>query len=549
MNRSVGTAGTTETKFASAFESSAAVRFLRASNARWMAEFFDQTFRGSHSPVPHSRAVDELSRFLRSISLTDMAGGACHTPRTRGPTPDQPAGETFPEDIAPSRAPEMAHQAADTRKTAERYLQKWSSREVGWLRRFIDSSGDEPLYELTPAIERALLFLEELTVRRSAGTTASRLAEIIRLLRGAAGATEAEVPEEIRRLEAERDAIQARIDALRNGRSRDTDLQVQMAVERVQLALDRLGELRSEFRTVEERFRQISRQLQARILAGDASRGELLQQALDEEQLLDQHPAGRSFREFLRMIHDPRQQSQLQALTAAVESIPHIAREAGDIDPLRRLVPVLVAEAEKILKTTQQLSQTLRRLLDGRQSLQRRQLATVLRDILSQAAGLSESPPHHIGIEVEAEMDIQSPLDRPFWSAQQPFAAVELQEISADPGQRSEMLAQLATLHSIPWAALRKDLQTLGDQHPAGFGWSEIVGFYRGEFDVIDVLALIQIAHDDGQRIDNERSETIELSPAAGPQRLLRVPAVEFRTKRRPHAEDRSLVAPQGEKR
>lgn len=59
------------------------------------------------------------------------------------------------------------------------YLQQWAKQ--GYLRRYYDV-GDEPVYELTPATENALKWLDDLTKQQFVGTH-SRLLQLFSILK------------------------------------------------------------------------------------------------------------------------------------------------------------------------------------------------------------------------------------------------------------------------------------------------------------------------------------------------------------------------------
>ncbi|RYE30719.1 MAG: DUF3375 family protein, partial [Sphingobacteriales bacterium] len=67
----------------------------------------------------------------------------------------------------------------DYNKTPLEYLEKWAQQ--GFLRRYYDL-GDEPVYELSPATENALKWLEDLNKQQFVGTH-SRLLQFFSLLK------------------------------------------------------------------------------------------------------------------------------------------------------------------------------------------------------------------------------------------------------------------------------------------------------------------------------------------------------------------------------
>ena len=67
-------------------------------------------------------------------------------------------------------------------KAAVEYLNDWAANDKGWLRKFYPAGSDEPHFDLTPATERALAWLDSLGQRQFVGTE-SRLLTLIDLLR------------------------------------------------------------------------------------------------------------------------------------------------------------------------------------------------------------------------------------------------------------------------------------------------------------------------------------------------------------------------------
>ena len=67
-------------------------------------------------------------------------------------------------------------------RNAEAYLDEWAGEDKGWLRKFYPQGSDEAHYDLTPAVEKAVTFIENLVQRSFIGTE-SRLMTIFELLR------------------------------------------------------------------------------------------------------------------------------------------------------------------------------------------------------------------------------------------------------------------------------------------------------------------------------------------------------------------------------
>jgi len=216
---------------------SPAWRLLRADSAPPVAAFLYNVFvEGNRRDLPESQLVELLDDFIYRLREAD---------------PD-----------AMPRPP-------------REYLRQWADVEhYGWLRSAYPDGADEPHYDITPAAESALGWLDGLTQRTFIGTE-SRLLTLIELLRSMVEGTETDPAERIRALEARRSEIDAEIERVRAG-----DLQVmdQTAVrDRFQQFEIGATDLLRDFRAVQENFRELDRGVRERIAAWQGSRGQLLE--------------------------------------------------------------------------------------------------------------------------------------------------------------------------------------------------------------------------------------------------------------------------------
>lgn len=485
------------------FASSPAVRLIRSPHAFWIVDFLNQQFKlvGKITRT-HSELAMELDSYL-----------------------DRLAKEKILADVK-----------LDSRDKADTYLNSWCSGSIGWMKRFVEEGATEPSYQLTSEFEKALAFVNRASKEQGFIGTESRLRSILDTLGTIVSGTNMDPAERLRQLEQQKSAIEAEIATVKSSvpTAKLNPTQIQ---ERFSLAIQHLQQLKSEFRAVEDRFRSITRDVQQRVMAAADSRGEILQFALDSEDTLKQGHQGQSFFEFLKLLHSPENQDRINRLVQELSEIESLAENQAELSELRQMVPTLIAEAEKILRTTQNLSRTLRRLLDSRSTQHHQQLSQVLRDILGAATNLSETPPSTIGLDIEVELEIQCPMDRPFWEATDPFEEVELLASEPDPKEQAAALAQLANLERLDWQVMRHNIASLTEHGEATL--ESVLDRFPIETGAIEILGYLQIAHDDGHQID--RSQVIEI-PASrtGPLgRNLTLPNVVFLPPHaRQHADD-----------
>ncbi len=365
-----------------------------------------------------------------------------------------------------------------------RIAHDWCAGDSRWLHRFLEANRNEPVYQLTPHTEDVFVFLDR-AMQSDPGFvgTESRLKLIISTLADLVAGASSDPEVHLRHLRAERDRIdQAIVRIERDGVAERHEPAATR--EQFAMAVSLLKQLMGDFRAVEDRFREITHDVQRRQNQGRETRGSILEYALDSEDLLKKEDQGVSFYEFVRFILSPAQQEKLQEIITELGRLEAIARQVDGLATVRRMVPLLLAEAEKVMRTNQRLSATLRRLLDSRSAADRQRLAQLLVEIRSLAAARAQSPPNQtLGVEVDTGISLALPLSRSFWSAPASFTAIDLVEHPVDDDRRLEAFRMLAGMHRLDWRSMRQHIAAMIGKHgsasigglsrttPRGWGW------------------------------------------------------------------------------
>ena len=132
---------------------------------------------------------------------------------------------------------------------------------------------EEPHYDATPAVEKALQWIQGLGEREFVGTE-SRLNVIFELLRQIAFGTEADPAQRLAELRRQRQELDEQIARVQAGELPMLD---ETAVrDRYQQFAGSARELLADFREVDENFRKLDRQLREKIAGWHGGKGELL---------------------------------------------------------------------------------------------------------------------------------------------------------------------------------------------------------------------------------------------------------------------------------
>lgn len=303
-------------------------------------------------------------------------------------------------------------------KPALDYLNDWAGAEKGWLRKFYRQDSDEPHFDLTPATEKAIVWLGTLTERSFVGTE-SRLLTLFELLKQMSEGSETDPQARIAELHKRRDEIDAEISRIMSG---DIPLLDETALkDRFQQFMALARELLADFREVEHNFRGLDRRVRERIALWDGAKGVLLEEIMGERDTIADSDQGRSFRAFWDFLMSSSRQEELSALLERVLSLPPVAELKPDTRT-RRVHYDWLEAGEHTQRTVAQLSQQLRRFLDDQAWLENRRIMDILRGIEAKALALREAPPKGevmsiadtaAGIELPMERRLYTPAIKP----------------------------------------------------------------------------------------------------------------------------------------
>lgn len=295
-------------------------------------------------------------------------------------------------------------------RTAKAYLDEWAQPDVGWLRKYYPPGSDQVHFDATPAVERALAWVQSLRARSFVGTE-SRLNIALELLRQMAFGAETD-PEvrlaELRQRRAELDAEIARVSA------GEVDLLDPAAQrDRYQQFVATARGLLGDFREVEANFRTLDRELRERIATWDGSKGELLDEVVGNRNDIAESDQGRSFHAFYDFLLSPRRQQEFSDLLARVQSLPAI----GEPDPRMRAIHYdWLDAAERTQATVRLLSEQLRRFLDDQVWLENRRVMDILRSVEVHALALRDQPTSDLGHEIDGVAPhVVLPMERPLY--------------------------------------------------------------------------------------------------------------------------------------
>jgi hypothetical protein len=379
-------------------------------------------------------------------------------------------------------------------RAARAYLDDWAAPQRGWLRKFYGPGADVPLYEVTPPVEKALLWVQDLRPRDVVGTE-SRLSTLFELLRqmvlGAEGDPELRLAD-LRRRRAELDAEIERaergeVDLLDPLQQRDRYYQFTRQAR----------ELLADFRQVEENFRALDRDLRERIAGWSGSKGELLDDFINNRRSIGESDQGRSFQALNDFLLSRSRQAELSELLARLAQIEVVDDSEGWVSTVHF---DWIEAGERTQATVRQLSEQLRRFLDDQVWLDNRRIFELLRGIEGHALAIRDDGNERGRPEMTldaASVEVGLPFERPLYTPQRPLnvqsGRVELGSEDLDTSVLYEQIhvdldelgrgvrAELLDRHQV-------GLADLVDRHGLDQGLAELVGYFSlsdPDYDVV----------------------------------------------------------------
>lgn len=260
------------------------------------------------------------------------------------------------------------------------YLNEWTNAQL--LRKTFSRSGesDEPVFSLTPEAEQALTWLEDLQQRNEFIGTESRFLQILSLLKEIKEGSTADVETRVAQLESDRDRIQREIDAIKATGAVDPFNDTQLR-ERFMSANSLTRQLMSDFRAVEQKFRELTRKVQEDQLEVDSRRGTVVGKVLDADDALKESDQGRSFYTFFNFLMSESKQRELKESITAIYELDELRSLTRNYGFLRRIIRNLLDSANHIVQSNQRLTEKLRQMLDERNLRENRRVADLIIDV------------------------------------------------------------------------------------------------------------------------------------------------------------------------
>jgi hypothetical protein len=391
------------------------------------------------------------------------------------------------------------HGITEYQKSPLEYLQKWAQQ--GYLRRYYET-GDEPVYELSPAAENALKWLEDLNKQQFVGTH-SRLLQFFSLLQQIVS-NNAGPDERIEQLLNERKKLDIEIEKIKRGNySKPNDTQLK---EDYLLAEETARRLLADFRQVEENFRELDTQTRQTIIKSSLTKGALLDNIFAQQDHLWETDQGKSFRAFWEFLMSESMQGELDELIEKVNNIPAI-KQVKQEQIVDRIKTNLVDAGDKVNRSNDGLIEQLRKYVEQKNLSESKHILRSIESIENLLMENKENLDQQLTLmEIDSLFRPMFLMDRPLFTPPVKiiFDQTVIQEGTADANTNA-----LFEQFYVDIEMLRINIKTLL-RNKSQVSLSEILAHYEPTKGIAEVLGYMQIAAVDSKHyINNEKEEEL----------------------------------------
>ncbi len=408
---------------------------------------------------------------------------------------------------------------------ARQYLETWCSDEQNYLRKYTDDKGVD-VHELTPHTEKAIQWLQELDQQGFVGTESIFL-DIYRKVRELVENSQEDPGHKLAILRQKKEALESQIHEIETSGVVKifNDTQVK---ERFYEINRSAKQLLSDFRQVEQNFRDLVRRIYEKHAEHDSRKGEILGYVLDETDTLQKSDQGRSFYTFWQVLMD---RSQREELDKSVEHVYELL-ERRDIDAsdqfLNHMKFFLLEAGKKVIDSNHLLVEKLQRILAEQTSLERKRAIELIAEIKHYAIKSLDNPPPRFAafIEIEGSPVIHMPMERPLGEEPQEAAFFNHPDEIGSDDLASADFQRLLSQFEINKGSLLNRISIRLNRKPQ-VTLLEILDEFPLEEGLAELLTYFTIASQSSKHlINDEQYDTIRLQEDG--ERYVRIPQIIF---------------------
>jgi hypothetical protein len=341
---------------------------------------------------------------------------------------------------------------------AKKYIQNWTN--CGFLTNYPDQQG-EVFYELSAHSSKTIDWLTSLKKEEFVGTE-SKFNNILNQLKELVEFTNEDTEKRIHLLEEKKLEIEQQIQRIKIGEDVKVFEEFEI-VPRFNQLNQSAKELLSDFKEVEDNFKEITKGIYQKHADGSLSKSDILEFTFDALDSLKESQQGKSFYAFWSFILNPDLQSKWENLTKELyrtleeKSIPVN-------DPfLKGMKKHLHSSGQKVYKANDKMAEKLSRIIRENESSKSEATKNIIQEIKKQLVEISKTRKKpEISFELETEIEINIPFERKLTTEQsEAVTYTNKPKIADEDITSSNHLGKLFSQSNIDKELLRKRIKDI----------------------------------------------------------------------------------------
>lgn len=466
-------------------ESSSSIQILRMRNATWILPFLYRVYKES----------DRFS--ISEMQLTTMLSDLLV---------EQGDNSEDWEEV-------KIEQGENEESRARKYLFNWVQKRI--LQDFPDAEG-HTMYQLSSYTEKVFQWLQSLDKRDFVGTE-SRFKMLFTSLKEIVEKTEDDKNKRLEELKNRRAEIDREIKALEFGAPVEVYSNAQVH-ERLDLFTKLCYELLSDFREVEDNFKQIHRDIVEQHTKAESNKGAIIGYAFEAYDALRHSNQGKSFYGFWDFLISRAGQEEWRLLMDQLVTLLEDRNINNDALFLQNIKSLLLHQGRTVYEANDKMAEKLSRIITEKEIARHRRLRQQINSVKNAILEVMEDGEVPFGLEIEDGADIKIVMDRRInLELKQPLADVKQPSVAIESIEDPERFGRLLQMSHIDkkklWGKVENVLKTkqtvtlreIIEQEKLEHGVGEIISYYSF---LRDKGARVQVLANMKELIPLDESET-----------------------------------------
>ncbi|MES2826762.1 MAG: DUF3375 domain-containing protein [Bacteroidota bacterium] len=291
---------------------------------------------------------------------------------------------------------------------AKKYILNWTDR--GFLTNYPDEQG-EVFYELSAHSSKTIDWLASLKKEEFVGTE-SKFNSILNQLKELVEFTNEDTDKRIRLLEEKKFEIEQQIQRIKIGEDVKVFEEFEI-VPRFNQLNQSAKELLSDFKEVEDNFKEITKGIYQKHSEGSLTKSDILEFTFDALDELKDSQQGKSFYAFWSFILNPELQNIWENLTKELYKTLEEKIIPVNDQFLKGMKKHLHSSGQKVYKANDKMAEKLSRIIRENESSKSEATKNAIQEIKKQLIAISKTKKKpNISFELETDIEINIPFER-----------------------------------------------------------------------------------------------------------------------------------------